>query len=59
LVEFQEPRSRGLPAGLLAQPFYDWNITRNEFAQPASAGLLVGGFSQMLKALDGKHAEAR
>jgi hypothetical protein len=40
-----------LPAGLLAQPFYGWSITRNEFAQPASAGLLIGGFSQMHKRL--------
>src|SRR6266516_2674264 len=36
-----EPRSRGLPAGLLDQPFYGWVKAKRNLPQPASAGLLI------------------
>ena len=55
-----EPRSRGLPEGLLDQPFYGWVRNWAVTTQPASAGFGRQGFSRFdAKALQQKHAEAR
>ncbi len=63
-----QPRSRGLPTGLLDQPLYGWVVLGHQprILQPVSTGF-VGVASAALpkvgwkhaKAADWKHAEAR
>ena len=37
-----EPRLRGLPEGLLDQPFYGWDAMYSSVNEPASAGERFG-----------------
>jgi hypothetical protein len=55
-----QPRSRGLPPGLLDQPLYGWaQNSQTRILQRVSTGFVEEAFSHDAKAVDWKHAEAR
>ena len=51
-----QPRSRGLPTGLLDQPLYGWVVrghTQTRILQPVSTGFVEEALAMMLKRLIG------